>query len=110
MFALGAIDRELRTILSYPHLLHIPPHRRLSVSDLCSPCSITLKSFRAERLELYIAGTGSMDLRELGADGVQLSIAGAGEIDASGIVDKLNIHVSGLGAAALGGLASKRAT
>jgi hypothetical protein len=81
--------------------------KKLSSLHLNGAGTVTVAALKAERLELVIAGAGSMDLKDLRAASVEVSIAGAGEIDASGAVDTVNIHVSGLGAAALEGLASR---
>ncbi len=81
--------------------------KQLSSLHLNGAGTVTIAAFQADRLELVIAGAGSIELKDIRAHSVEFSIAGAGEIDASGAVDSANIHVSGIGAAALESLASR---
>ena len=83
--------------------------KNLSALHLNSAGTVEMAAFKADRLDLGIAGAGSINATGLQVSAVDMSIAGAGQIEASGSANSVNLHVSGIGGAELASLASKTA-
>ncbi len=81
--------------------------KNLNALRLNTAGTVTIRSLNVQRLELSIAGAGSMDVINVKASAIDMEIAGVGQISATGEAEDVNVEVSGLGTASLSGLTCK---